>query len=71
MRWRGATKFIIILVVAVSVVYDVVAYLRGGVHSTISRVTLAWASGHPVVPFGVGVLCGHLFWAQPEPKKVT
>ena len=31
---------------------------------TISEITLAFARKHPVVPFALGVLMGHLLWSQ-------
>jgi hypothetical protein len=64
-KWRAATKFALVALVAASIVYDVVAYMRGSVDATISRVVLGWARSNPLIPFSVGVLCGHLFWAQP------
>lgn len=36
---------------------------------TISALTLAMAHGHPVIPFCLGVLGGHLFWPQVEKDK--
>jgi hypothetical protein len=68
-RWNTITKFLIFVLVALSVAYDVLAYVRGGVDSTISRVVLAWAQRWPPIPFSVGVLCGHLFWPQPQAKE--
>ena len=64
MAWRRATRAVIALVVVSAIVYDVIAYAHGGVDATISRITLAWAHRWPLVPFSVGVLCGHLFWPQ-------
>ena len=32
--------------------------------ATISAMTLAWAQRHPIVPFVIGVLGGHLCWPQ-------
>jgi hypothetical protein len=31
---------------------------------TISEITLAFAQKHPVLPFALGVIMGHLFWPQ-------
>jgi len=69
MNWRKLTKLVILLVVAGAIVYDLIAWQAGTVDATISRVTLAWAHRWPVVPFSVGVLCGHLFWSQPQLPK--
>jgi hypothetical protein len=64
-KWRTATKLAILALVAVAVVYDVIAYMRGSVDATISRVVLGWARSNPLIPFSVGVVCGHIFWSQP------
>jgi len=64
-KWRAATKVVLVALVTASIVYDVVAYMRGSVDATISRVVLGWARGNPLIPFSVGVVCGHIFWSQP------
>lgn len=65
MSWRRATAILIAVAVVALGAYDVVAYLRGGVEATISRTVEGWAFRNPIVPFLVGVLSGHFFWAQP------
>jgi hypothetical protein len=32
--------------------------------ATISVIVLGWAQAHPVLPFAIGVVCGHLLWPQ-------
>lgn len=32
--------------------------------ATISALTLDFAQQHPVIPFSVGVVAGHIFWRQ-------
>ena len=50
-------------------IYDVVALAVWGVGATISRVIGVEASfDSPFIPFGFGVLMGHLFWPQPRKK---
>ena len=61
---RTITVGILVAVVVLLIVWDVYAYLAGGSQATISRVTLAFAGEHPVVPFLIGVVSGHLFWPQ-------
>lgn len=48
--------------------YDIMAYLKGGVGSTISRVEIGWGTRYPELFFAIGYLMGHLTWAQPAPK---
>ena len=68
MNWRKATKLLIVLAVVLIIAYDVFAYASGGVEATISRVVLGWSRSNPIIPFGVGVIAGHLFWAQDTSK---
>jgi hypothetical protein len=41
-----------------------------GAGGTISEVVLGFARAHPVLPFALGVVCGHLLWPQ-RPKAGT
>lgn len=63
-----ATRTLVAGSVILLVAYDVVAVVLGGVEATISRVVLGWSIEYPVVPFGVGIVCGHLFWPQRVPS---
>lgn len=57
------THWIIIgLVVAVAAL-DVTFALVDGM-PTISEAVWGWTASHPIVPFGAGVICGHLFWQR-------
>lgn len=62
------TKLIVLGVIALLILYDIVVYAAWGVHATISRVILHWASDIPIVVMIPGVLVGHFFWPQPRPK---
>jgi hypothetical protein len=64
----ATTKLVIILVVIFALTYDCIIMWRGGVKSTISRVTLAWAQAYPIIPLAVGILIGHLFVSQGCPR---
>jgi hypothetical protein len=64
-NWRRITQICIGVVVVFLASYDIFVYVHtGNVQTTISRVTLAWSREWPIVPFAVGVVCGHLFWPQ-------
>ena len=69
MNWRRATKIAIPVVTVAVILYDILAISRGGVDATISRVLLGWAQRWPVIPLGVGVLMGHLWWSQSCQRK--
>lgn len=64
MPGRSLTILFLILWIAVAVAWDLVAEWRWGSEATISRILADWAHAVPVVAFGLGVLCGHFFWAQ-------
>jgi len=66
MSGRRLTQIIIIAATMLVIVYDVIAVSAWGVDATVSRVTLSWAKSNPILPFAVGVVCGHLFWPQPK-----
>ncbi len=61
---RRVTIGILVATALLLIAWDVYAYLAAGSEATISRVTLGFARQHPVLPFAVGVLMGHLFWPQ-------
>jgi hypothetical protein len=53
---------IVIGVVALGLIgYDIFAYYNGD-SSTISEVIWSVCGKMPLIPFAVGILCGHLFW---------
>jgi hypothetical protein len=56
------TWTLICAVFALGVVYDVWAYYAEGANKTISVAIYSRALQYPIIPFIVGVLCGHFFW---------
>ena len=58
------TQIIVILSVLFIIIFDIIIYKMRGVESTVSRIVLYWAKEYPIIPFAVGVVIGHLFWAQ-------
>lgn len=56
------TKILLIVGVLAYIAYDIFAVLTPG--ATISEVIRAWAYDHPALPFAVGFVCGHWFWAK-------
>lgn len=59
------TQKILLAAVVILLTLDAALLLRHGVESTFSVVILQQSKRHPIIPFGAGVLCGHLFWPQP------
>jgi zinc transporter ZupT len=69
MTRRRITISILGAVIAVLIAWDVyVAVVEKdkppGTGATISEVTLGFAQKHPVLPFALGVVAGHLLWSQ-------
>lgn len=64
---KFGTAWIILICVAVLIGWDIYAAMSP-VQPTISALTLAFAHKHPVIPFLIGVVTGHLFWPQVESK---
>jgi hypothetical protein len=59
---RDATFYVLIATTTALAMYDLFAVLRAGPHSSISAVLYYVAKEHPIVPFVLGVLLGHVFW---------
>ena len=67
MSGREATIGLIILVAVACVLYDLFAYERWDETATISYVMFNLACRHPIIPFALGAIFGHLFWPQLRP----
>lgn len=64
----AAVLFVCALVVGVWDIF-VAVHIGTSAGATVSELMLSWASRHPIVPFAMGVVVGHLFWPQPLPPK--
>ena len=62
------TKTVTVLLLLVAVVilggWDVVVAANARPGDTISEIVLEASLRRPIIPFVVGVVCGHLFWPQ-------
>lgn len=56
------TDWVLLLLLAVAILWDVIAVVRWGPTGTISHSIREWSKRHPVVAFALGVLAGHWFW---------
>ena len=61
---KNLTGYIIVATILIIGAYDIYVLIQGGLEATISHVTLTAATSYPIIPFAVGVICGHLFWPQ-------
>ena len=60
-RWTIA---VLAALVAALIAWDVWMVFLPPADDTFSAVLMSWATEHPVVPFFLGVLGGHLCWPQ-------
>jgi hypothetical protein len=60
-RWTNAFCLSALVVI---LGYDALAAIHGGYDATISATLLRDAKSNPIVSFGLGVVCGHLFWVN-------
>lgn len=58
------TIFVIVALVVLALVYDLIAFLRGGFQNTISWAMYELGKSYPIIPFLLGVVAGHFFWSQ-------
>ena len=61
-------KIIMAVVTVVIIVFDIYLAINPATN-TISRIIQTIAFKHPILPFAIGVLCGHWFW--PVSKDVN
>lgn len=59
--WQKITVWFIFVFVVLALGYDVIAFTRGGLDSTISWILYSQSKNYPMIPFGLGLLMGHLF----------
>ena len=69
MEDRSFTITLLVALTSILIFWDVIVAIRQrkkkpGDGATVSEVVLGWAKAHPVFPFAVGVVCGHLLWPQ-------
>ena len=62
MDWLNVTKYLIILVFIVIFVWDsIIMFFAADLNATISFAIYTISRQHPIIPFTIGVLCGHVF----------
>lgn len=58
------TGNLILVTVVVALIYDLYAYRKSGGSAIISNWVRVMSRDWPIIPFLLGVLCGHFFWYQ-------
>ena len=64
MTSRTITISILAAVTLLLIAWDIYVATNKQKGDTISEVVLGFARRHPVIPFALGVLMGHLLWPQ-------
>ena len=58
------TIILLIATAALWAAYDTWVIIAKGYEATISHSLLTLAQRFPIIPFVLGLLCGHLFWSN-------
>ena len=66
MNPRTITIALLIVTVIVWVLWDVYAALNNAPNDTITHILRVYTRQHPVIPLGIGIVLGHLFWGGSE-----
>lgn len=65
---RMTARRITILLLSIAIVvlggWDIYVAVNDANGDTISEIVLAASVQRPIIPFVLGVICGHLFWPQ-------
>ena len=56
------TKIFTLVMFIIVAIYDVYAIVTGGTENSISHLLIVSSYKYPILPFLIGVVCGHLFW---------
>jgi hypothetical protein len=64
MKVRRIVEWSMLALVIIIAGIDIWASIKGGHHDTISGRIWDWSKHYPMLPFGFGVLAGHLFWQE-------
>jgi hypothetical protein len=65
-NWRKTSQIVVIVTTILILAYDIFAAIFGGFHGAVSGAIWDFSAKQPAVPFGAGVICGHLFWGNTE-----
>lgn len=63
MSLENITAIVLIVTTFSLIFYDIWVKIRQkDGYATISWIVLTTAKSYPIIAFGAGILCGHLFW---------
>jgi hypothetical protein len=58
------TQIVLAVVAALIIAFDVWTAAVHGAQTTVSWTLWTTAKEYPVIPLGIGIVIGHLFWVQ-------
>jgi len=61
---KTITIIVVLVAIAVVIAWDIFAVSNPIPGDTVSEMTFNAAKANPIIPFALGVVCGHLFWGQ-------
>jgi len=62
MKWMKITKVFTLILLVIIAVFDGWIMAKGGTEASISHLIITASYKYPMIPFLLGILCGHLFW---------
>lgn len=69
MKVKTLTIYVLLVTLVGLIGYDFYAIAVGGTESSISHLVKIWGHKYPIIPFAVGILCGHFFWGVKPTKE--
>ena len=58
------TKILLLVSVVLLIGYDIYVFAKQDFSATISAFVWDKSAKYPILPFSVGVICGHFFWQR-------
>jgi len=71
MKYKQWTMIFVGVLVLAILIFDVFVLYKGGTEASISHLLIVWAYKYPIMPFFVGIICGHLFWRMRQTKSLS
>jgi hypothetical protein len=62
----NASAWFLVIAVFVIALYDVGAAIAFGPRGTLSYEINSASHNYPIIAFAFGIICGHLFWPNPN-----
>lgn len=70
MKVKTLTIYVLLIAIVALIAYDFYALAAGGTSASISHLVKVWGHKYPIIPFVVGVLCGHFFWGVKQTNEL-